>query len=177
MQNEDDPQTPSASTDGVPGDPSRRRFLIGSGAAVLLAGGIGTVAAVATEKSSGTATAPNPPADLIAAASAERALIAAVDRAISGRSAPAARLALIRSDHVAHLQALEAAVALVHSSPSPVPTSAGGSPTPISAAQLARLEAGAAKTAAGIAARLTGNDATLLASIAACEACHVELLR
>jgi hypothetical protein len=179
MQNEDRRESPGA--DRSAGDPSRRGFLVGSGVAVVLAGGIGAVAAVVTGKTSHSGTRANPPADLLAAAEAERALIAAVDRAITNRSAPATRLTLIRSNHQAHLQALVAAAALAQpSAASTTPVTDSGSSssaTPVSAAQLAALEMDAARSAAATAAGLTGDDAALLASIAACEACHAELLR
>jgi hypothetical protein len=165
-------------------DPSRRRFLLGSGVAVVLAAGAGTLAGL-LGASSPTANSPrNPPAELLAAAAAERALISSVDQAIAARTAPASQLALIRSNHASHLVALEAALA-VATGPSAATTPAGsGSPPPArppsgaarTRKQLIAAEKRASSAAAASAAKLAGDDAALLASIAACEACHGELL-
>src|ERR1700712_5460452 len=96
---------------GAEGGASRRGFLL-SGAAAVLAVGAGTALGVVWPHSHHTAGTPAPPADLTEAAAAERALLNAVDRAATARSVPAARLAVIRSNHQAHLEAIQAALEL-----------------------------------------------------------------
>jgi len=159
----------------TPSEPSpsatRRRFLAGTGLTLLSAAG-GVVAGLL-----GTRHTPHhpvqPPALLLAAVAAERALIAELDAS----RIPLATRSQLRADHVAHLRALQAAVAQVSSSPSAVPpTAAVQSGVAPSAAKLRQLEQLASAGAATRALGLTGRDAVLLASIAACEASHVELL-
>ena len=182
---------------------SRRGVLIGGGIAVLAAGG-GIALGVATEPAQGEhpSTAARVPAELAAAVAEEAVLIASVESAL-GTPHPRTRRALqeIRADHAEHLAALRAAIgddlypliAPSASASAPVSgssaASASGSPSAPrsgagSAASAAPLPAYAvlagelrdSRATAARAARLSGRDAALLASIAASEASHAELL-
>jgi hypothetical protein len=153
---------------------SRRGLLLGAAAVVLAGGGgiaVGVLRPVGHEPPTG-----RPPADLVAALAAERALIASID-ATSGGTAPVrAALHQIKADHVAHRIALQAAV---DGYPDPPTGARAGRSRPAVALHVAELrsaEQHASAQAASRAARLSGRDAALLASIAACEACHAELL-
>jgi hypothetical protein len=158
------------------GDPparSRRWFLAG-GAAAVLGGGAGVLAAVVQD------SAPKPPAPppgaLLAAIEAERALIADLV-ATTGGTPPVRRVIVqARADHAAHLAALTRLLAAfrapaVTTSPSPVRG------TPRTLVQLRSAEHQASFAAARRAASLDAGLAVLLASIAACEATHAELLQ
>ena len=162
-----------------PGGPSRRAFLIAGGTAVVAGAGAGVGVELSRHEPRPRASAPPPPppAELVNALAAERELIATLDASIPTAPQVRERLTHIRADHAAHERALAAAVRQV-SGPSTAPT-ASGTPAaaPIGAAELAGAERGAAQAAAARAARLTGRNAVLLASIAACEATHAELLR
>jgi hypothetical protein len=178
--------------DDEPPDPtvSRRGVLIGGGIAVLAAAGGGIALGVATTSSADEhpSTAARIPAELAAAVVAETALIADVDQAlVSAR--PHARRALreIRADHVAHLGALRASIAddvyplatpTASGSASSSASSAGSAstPPPGPAPDVRAGELRASRAAAARAARMSGRDAALLASIAASEASHAELL-
>jgi hypothetical protein len=150
---------------------SRRGLLLG-GAAVVLAGGGGVAAGVLRPVAHDHPTG-RPPAELVAAVAAERALLAAIDATTGGDAAVRTALRQIRADHVAHHSALQAAVgAYPGTTPEP-------SPAPAQALDVAGLRAAerqAAAQAATRATRLNGRQATLLASVAACEASHEELL-
>ncbi|HET6878076.1 MAG TPA: hypothetical protein VFH38_11145 [Jatrophihabitans sp.] len=150
---------------------TRRWFLAGT-AAVLIGAGGGVGAEFLRKPAK---PPPNPaPRDLVDALAAEEALLADASRS---RSADTAALSQIQSDHRAHLQALHAALAAYdplprrEQRPSPRRTV-----PPISASALRKAESQEAHDGAARAARLRGRDATLLASIAACEATHAELL-
>jgi hypothetical protein len=104
-----------------------------------------------------------------AAVAAETRLIAAIDAADD----PTA-LAHLRADHVAHREALQGAVQLAGGTPAVIAPVT--SPT-LTLTQLAQVESAASTAAAAAALQLVGRDAALLASIAACEASHAELLR
>jgi len=154
-------------------DVSRRGLLLG-GAAIVVAGGggvaVGALRTVARDEPAG-----RPPPDLVAALAAERELIAAIDATTGGNAAVRTALHQIRANHLAHLAALRFAVQSFAQSPA----SAGSSgPSPAQALTVAGLrgaEESASARAAARAARLSGAAATLLASIAACEASHAEL--
>lgn len=162
------PPQPERATPGT----SRRWFLAG-GAAVLLGGGAGVLAEVLHESSPAPATPA--PAELIAALDAERVLVAAVDAMPAGPHRMRALLAQLRADHAAHLAALRRLLATyppgrsVHTHP--------GAAQARTLGQLRGVESRAAVDAAQRAAALDGAAAALLASIAACEATHAELLR
>jgi hypothetical protein len=153
--------------------PSRRWFLAG-GAVVLLGGGAGVAADLVHEKHHGAQPPPLPPAALAAAAAAERVLIA--DLAATTGGSPSVRRVIVqaRADHAAHLDALTDLLAF-YRAPSVSPSAHPG--TARTHDQLRAAEQQASIAAAGHAASLSGAQAALLASIAACEASHAELLR
>ena len=114
------------------------------------------------------------PADLVDALASERVLISRLESKIGQDPALRAAFAGVHADHVAHATALEAALRKYQPARGPAIPVAPRSPTRQQqrAAELANSAAAATR-----AARLTGTDATLLASIAACEASHAEVLR
>ena len=122
------------------------------------------------------------PAALRAALAAEHELIAGLDASLPAAGSAAAALRQLRADHAAHARALAAAVAEAGGAPAGATTAASGSagtsppPPARSVAQLRQAETDASRRAAERAGALSGRDATLLASIAACEASHAELL-
>jgi hypothetical protein len=157
--------------------PSRRGFLVVGGLALVFAGA-GAWVAVRRDDSS---TAPQAVADtseLAAAAAAERALIARIDLLAKHPRGHGPTLAAIRADHVAHHAALLAARADLlypQTPPRERPVAVSG-PAP-RLADLRGDEQQASHAAARRAAKLSGRSAALLASIAASEAIHAELLR
>jgi hypothetical protein len=119
-----------------------------------------------------------PPAVLVAALATERALITSLDVSLAASPSSRATLTQLRTDHLAHEQALLAAIAQASDQDARPPPSATPTtrPEPLTTARLRSAEQRASGQAAVRAAQLTGRDATLLASIAACEATHAELL-
>jgi hypothetical protein len=163
--------------------PSRRGFLIGSGAVVVVGAGAGAVvgAALASDKFGVlTPRAKQASRELTAAAAAERALMATVDDAVTTAQARHKRvLQAIRADHAAHLAAIEAAIAdEIHpaASVSASPSVSVAPPVPAGTSDLRSGESRAARAAAARALRMSGRDAVLLASIAASEAEHAVVL-
>lgn len=173
--------------------PSRRGFLIVSGVLVVGAAGAGVAVGVASTKDSGghdlaEKVVPTVPQALDDAIDAEHGLLATVTAGINGATGHDKRLlAMIKADHTAHLRALDAAKrVLLGADPLPSPSPADSSPPPSDsdhpgASTLGRKavrisERDAAKAAAARAAQLTGRNAALLASIAASEATHAEVL-
>ena len=157
--------------------PSRRGFLIVGGLAVVAAGG-GVWWALSDD---GTKSAGPPTAlihELDAARTSEYALIVAVQVALKHPGSSAAALRRLHADHVAHATAIEALIAdemyPAKATRSPVSVYV---PKRVPIAQVRSDESGAARAAATRAAKLPGRAAVLLASIAACEATHVELLK
>lgn len=171
--------------------PSRRGILVAGGLITLAAAGGGTALGLLTERPTAEGP-PRVPPELVAAIAAEQALIASVGAAARDATGThRQRLGLVHADHVAHLQALRALVAeLVY--PARVPAASPGAPgtagattgatdpastPPVrSPAQLRADETRAGRVAAGRALGLAGRSATVLASIAAAEAAHAELL-
>lgn len=151
--------------------PSRRWFLAG-GLAVLAGGGAGVGAEYWRHRP--PAPLPRPPALLLEAAAAERALIADLDATTGGAPSVRRLLTAARADHAAHLSALEDLLT-AYRTPSPSPSPVPG--TPRTLAQLRSAEQQAATAAGTRADASSGARAALLASIAACEASHAELLR
>ncbi|HLY32895.1 MAG TPA: hypothetical protein VKQ07_00055 [Jatrophihabitantaceae bacterium] len=150
---------------------SRRAVLVGTAAVVLGAGG--GVAAGELRRLHPHHSGIPAPADLVAALSAEWTLIARVEYAVARGSVAHGAVAAIRADHGAHADALVAA--LRDYAPAQVPT-APVQTAPASRLQLRAAESAAATRAAAAAARLDGRVAVLLASIAASEASHAEVL-
>jgi hypothetical protein len=137
--------------------------------------------------------------ELTAAVAAERALLATADAAVAQAHGAEKRvLRAIRNDHAEHLAALTAAVrddafpapapgsstsptnttpASSSALPSALPSTLASKPTGrISSADVRKGEQRASRAAAARALHLSGRDAALLASIAASEATHAELL-
>jgi hypothetical protein len=153
---------------------SRRWFLAG-GAAALLGGGAGVAADFLHD--AGPRPRPPAPAALRAAVAAERALIADLDATTGGAPEVRRIIAAARADHVAHLAALTDLLTRYR----PAPHASASAPAPRGAprtlAQLRAAEQRAAAAAAQHATALFGAQAAMLASIAASEASHAELLR
>ena len=154
---------------------TRRWFLAGVGAVLLGAGG-GVAAEFARKQPK---PPPNPaPAALVSAQAAEEKLLLDAQRARKSSGADAARLGQLESNHRQHLQALRTALSRYDP---PLPRGkrqhfATGISGPLSVSALREAESSAAREGAARAGQLRGREATLLASIAACEATHVELL-
>ncbi len=117
---------------------------------------------------------PEPPAALVSAAEAERRLIADLDATTGGAADARRAIVAARADHAAHLAALTSV--LSHFRP-PSTTVSRIPGVPRTRAQLRVAEQQAATAAAAHASALAAGPAALLASIAACEATHAELLR
>jgi hypothetical protein len=149
-----------------------RRWLLGGGAAVLVGAGAGVGAEFLRHRS--PTPLPPAPSALTAAAAAERALIADLTATTGGSAEVRAVITRARANHTAHLAALDA---LLTAYRRPAPAASPRPGTPRSRAQLRAAESAAATAAAGRADTLAGAQAALLASIAACEATHAELLR
>lgn len=161
---------------------SRRGFLIAGGIAVVGATGGGIALGRAAGKSDSATLVAHPPAELAAAAEAERALIALAEGAAAGvHGRRQSELGMVRANHAAHLAALEALIDdAVYPAvlPSTSTSRSASSPPPagVNRTAVRAAERRAAATAAARAARLSGRTAVLLASIAAAEAAHAELL-
>jgi hypothetical protein len=149
-----------------------RRGLLLSGAAVALAAGGGVAAGALRPLPSNRPTG-RPPAELVAALVAEQKLIAAIDATTGGGAAVRNALRQIRADHAAHRAALHSAVAAYPEAPTDLRSS--GAAQALNVAGLRAAERQASQRAASQARRLSGRQATLLASIAACEASHAEM--
>lgn len=171
-------------------DVSRRAFL---GTGLLAAGAVGIGAGVATSRSSRhplphadrvTSSGRSPVAQdpvLVAAIDRETALIERLDSAVAADAALAASAAVLRADHEAHRQALQAlltagSTAASSSSPAPTPAVTPSAAVRLGTADLIAWEDAAAKSAAHDCAAASARLAPLLASISACEATHVAWL-
>lgn len=149
----------------------------------LLAGaGVGSgIAVLHTDKH--TAPAP-PPQALVDRLSSEQRLIAAAEAAAVTEPGSAAVITAIRADHLEHAAVLANLIAAASVGTVAVPSAGSGgstagptaAPAVVTVADLVAAEKQAAAAAARHALQLTDRDATVLASIAACEASHVGLL-
>lgn len=167
-----DSESSSGSTAGP--RPSRRTFVVAGGFALVLGAG-GSGLAEVLRRTSRVTGRPQPPPALVAAVAAEEERIAAVDAALAAEPSLRAALQPIRANHLAHAQALRSL--LPRSSGPSVARSTTPPPPPAPGrAALRSAESAASRAAAARALQLTGGAATLLASIAACEATHAELL-
>jgi hypothetical protein len=126
---------------------------------------------------------PGPPDWLPAALAREQQLLAGIDAAGRVDATLRVRLAALRADHVAHLQVLRdlaaryggtSATSRSTGSQPPSPTTSHRASTGMADVRRAELAASRATAAAALTA--AGGDAGLLASIAACEATHAEVL-
>jgi hypothetical protein len=152
-----------------------RRTWLGSAGVVAAAAAAGVlVARLRPDPVSGHP--PGPPEWLPAALARERTLIAGIDAAGRADAILRVRLAPLRADHAAHLQVLQDLSARYQpvSTGQPRPTTPASSPAGVAGVRQAELAASRATAAAALTA--TGANAGLLASIAACEATHVEVL-
>lgn len=146
-----------------------RRALLGTGG-LLLAGGAGV--AVGVLRPPDPRGRPGAPPWLVAAVEREQSLLAGVDSALAA-SGGDPTLGALRADHAAHAETLQAALAVYPAGGSPKSATVGGTPT---RTELRAAEQTAAQAGSVLSATLSGADAALLASIAACEATHAELL-
>lgn len=150
---------------------TRRGVLLGASGVVVAAGagaGIGYLRPLRSDRHT-----PIPP-DLADALDAEHALIGQIDASVAQDASLHALLAPIRADHVAHLEAITAAIRTDTGQQAPSPAPSGSRAGTRSA--LRNAEQVASTRAATRAAHLTGTSAVVLASIAACEATHAEVL-
>jgi hypothetical protein len=154
--------------------PSRRWFLAG-GAAVLLGGGAGAAADLLSR--SGPAPRPRAPEALLSAVAAERTLLADLDATTGGSTDARRAITAVRADHAAHLAALTDLLTGYRAEPRNSTGSLRPRGTPRTLAELRAAEQRAATSAGGWAAALSGGQAALLASIAACEAGHAVLMQ
>jgi phage shock protein A len=149
---------------------------------VLLAGAGLSVAGVAA------CTGPQPtPPDPVATAlkallQAEKSLVASYDQAVAKFGSLTGRVQSVRADHAEHVKALTALLARLDAEPTP---SASAQPLAGSVSagsssgarqELAALEQKQATAAVALCLSADGDDATLLASLAASENSHVEVL-
>jgi hypothetical protein len=167
---------PSTELDQVPRAPdrTRRAFLAAGGLLVAGAAGGGVALGLSGGTSAPAPLQPRVRAALVRAAIAEVDLIAAAERAMrAARGSARVTLRGVRRNHVAHLAAIRAAIAeaAYPARPPRIRKHARQLTGALSAA-----EARAARAGARRALQLTGAPSALLASIAACEATHAELL-
>jgi hypothetical protein len=172
---------PPSGPAGAPADHLTRRWFLAVGGALAVGAGAGTAAAfLHPERARKRKPPARPPADLAAAldaaVAAERGLLADLDATSGGAPAVRRVIAQARADHAAHLRALRRVqVSLPKPAHRPARREVHGMPR--TQAQLRSAETAASVVAAKRAAGLDGAVAVLLASIAACEATHAELLR
>lgn len=149
---------------------TRRGVLLGA-AGIIAAAGAG--AGVAGLRARPAPVRPaQPPAVLVQALAAERDLIAAIAATRAAHPELGSVLTQLAGDHTDHERAFEA---MLSSYPQAV-LPAAASAHPGTRASLRAMEQRAATAAAARAGSLRGAEATLLASIAACEASHAHLL-
>jgi hypothetical protein len=166
--------------------PMTRRQLFGllgiAGVAVLGAAGVGSAVAALADRpgrDQPSAISPSPapdatnapPAELVAALQREQQLLATI-AAMTAAGPATALLPQLAADHQAHSVALLAAMGRPQA---PLPSPSGPAPAHTTD-QLKAAEQAAQLAAVTAAATLPATTAVLLASIAACEAGHVELL-
>lgn len=153
--------------------PSRRAFLASGGAAVLVGGGAGVGIALTRPRPHPPAP-PAPPAPLAEALNVEHVLLADIDATLQASPGLRAVLAGVRADHAAHAAALRGAIEATGAG---VSEPVGELPMEVrSRRELRAAEQVASAGGVSRAAAAHGADAALLASIAACEATHAELL-
>ena len=163
---------PSVAALSEPPAPPRhtRRWILAGGLAILAGGGAGVGAAFLRHRPKHRP--PAPPELLLAAAEAERRLIADLVATTGGSAEVRVVIAQATANHRAHLAVLEGLLGHY----APPSTAASRVPgTPLTKAQLRTAEQAASGTAAARALRLSGRESALFASIAACEASHAEL--
>jgi hypothetical protein len=154
------------------GRPMSRRTWLGAAAAVI-AGATGGVIVAVLQPDPVGGRPEGAPAWLRSAVEREGALLALLESTGRRNSALVPQLAPLRADHTAHLQALQAVAARYAAASAVAAPSATAAPG-LGAVRAAEARAG--EQAADAALLATGTDAALFASIAACEATHVEIL-
>lgn len=171
----EDPDEPSGHT---------RRWVLGSLLGVLAGGGAGVATEFLCHRSRREPAVRRPPAALTESVAAEQRLLADLDATTGGSAAVRLAIVQVRADHAAHLRVLRALAATYD----PLPVSRTGRSASAasgttaapgvarSRAQLREAELRASAAAVTRARRLAGSTAAVLASIAACEATHSELL-
>lgn len=153
---------------------TRRAFLAVGGLVVVGAAGGGAALGLSGGTSAPAPLRPEMHAVLMRAALDEVDLIAAAARAMhTARGADRTTLRLVHGNHVAHLAAVRAVIA---DAAYPARPPRIGSHARRMSGGLAAAEARAARAGARRALQVTGAPSALLASIAACEASHAELL-
>lgn len=158
--------------------PSRRQLLLGAAVAVTQACTIRRGPRrppTASGSTTPTATAAAGPDPVVAAAARERALLAAYDDLLARHPGLAPLLSTYRADHAAHLHALEPG-AVVSATVTPAPRRSPRKAEAQARRRLRALEARTAEAHARAAVSAPLAQAGLLASLAACEAAHAELL-
>ncbi|MCW2526948.1 MAG: hypothetical protein JWM76_1808 [Pseudonocardiales bacterium] len=160
-----------------------RRGLLGSGAALLAAAGGGAAGWFSTHPHQPHRAPPRRSVVLEAELTRERALLAQLDATVVSAPALAPQIAIVRADHLAHVDAITSLLTtagVIVSSPgtaTPTAPSAAAPPTPfVDLAALIAAETGAAAAAASASAQSAGAGAATLASISACESTHVAWL-
>lgn len=121
--------------------------------------------------SASSAQRPDPLLPLLAA---ERGLLSSYDAVLARYPQLLPRLAAVRADHAAHLDALRTLTGQHHQLPLPATTAPATASAAVAALRLAE-EAAAARTGAACLAA-PSSQAALLGSIAACESAHRLLL-
>lgn len=153
-----------------------RRWVLAGLGGLVLGGGAGVGAGVLRTRHRKPRLLPPPPAALDDALAAERRLIAAIDASLPAHPDLRRALTEIRRNHAAHAAAVQNALRAYRPTPAGATSPSAGRPAALDRPALRAAETAAGRAAARRAAALDGADATLLASIAACEATHAELL-
>lgn len=166
---------------------TRRRALHlvgGSAGAGLLSTGLLSAGLLSGCTSAGDAPERDAVSDALAALWAgERRLVDRYEAVLGRFPALAPRLAPVRDDHLAHADALRSVLDARRSPTASASASAVASPPAVPAtaaaalADLAGAETAAASACTSACLRAQGDAAALLASIAACEASHLVVLR
>ena len=152
---------------------TRRRLL--ATAAVVIAGGAGVGAGLLRPVRH--RQPPPAPQALLDALDREHALTAAVDSMLAADATLHPLLDPIRADHVAHAAAFDSLLSGYRRAPNSSGPSSLTSPAPADRSALLAAERQASQSLTAASGTQLGEPAALLASVAACEAGHVELLR
>ena len=150
-----------------------RRHLLAT-AAVVIAGGAGVGAGLLRPVRE--RQPPGAPQSLLDARDREHALTATVDAMLAADATLHPLLDPIRADHVAHAAAFDSLLSGYNRRPSPSSPPPSAS-TPAGRPALLAAEHQASQALSAASGTQVGEPAALLASVAACEAGHVELLR
>jgi hypothetical protein len=170
------------SAHGARGDhsarPTRRALLRGGADAALAAAALGALAGCGLLDEDPPAPAPPDPLAPLLAGTVD--LLARYDAALAAQPDLAARLTPVREAHAAHAAALAALIGVPTPSPAPGPSAEPTGAAPDARGTLAALRAaeqGGRRAAADACLAAPAERATLLGTIAAARASHVEALR